>query len=308
VLVDDQSSDGTADAARMLSRSTDRKIIVVNGASLSSGWTGKVWALHQGIAVASGAQQPPDYFLLTDADIAYQGDVLTALVMQTVKGKRALTSVMAKLNMESLAERALIPAFIFFFQMLYPFEWVNRTEAKTAAAAGGCMLVDRLALERAGGIEAIRGALIDDCALAKLLKMQGPIWLGLSQRVTSLRSYPSFETIRLMVARSAYAQLRYSPWLLAGTVFGMLLTYLAAPLLALFADGATQLAGLAAWLMMALAFQPILRLYQRSPLWGLALPIIGALYTVFTIQSAIQVWRGHGGMWKGRAQALADPA
>jgi hopene-associated glycosyltransferase HpnB len=305
VLVDDQSSDGTADIARGLSQSTDREIVVVNGAMLPPAWTGKVWALHQGIAVASAAPRPPDYLLLTDADIAYQGDVLTALVAQTLKGKHALTSVMAKLNTKSFAERALIPAFIFFFQMLYPFAWVNRSDVKTAAAAGGCMLVDRRSLERSGGIEAIRGALIDDCWLAKLLKMQGPIWLGLSERVTSLRAYPSFETIRLMVARSAYAQLRYSPWLLIGTVLGMGFMYILPPVAACVAGYPANLLGAAAYLLMVIAFQPTLRFYNRSPLWGLALPLIAATYVGFTLDSAYQHSLGRGGLWKGRVQAEA---
>ena len=178
---------------------------------------------------------------------------------------------MVKLRCESAAERGLIPAFIFFFQMLYPFSWVNRSDRATAAAAGGCMLVRAEVLRQAGGIEAIRGALIDDCALARILKAHGPIWLGLTERVHSIRPYPDIEEIRRMVARSAYAQLQYSPLLLAGTVLGMALTYLAPPLAALFAHGNARIFGLLAWGLMALAFQPTLRLYRTSPLWGLAL-------------------------------------
>jgi hopene-associated glycosyltransferase HpnB len=212
---------------------------------------------------------------------------------------------MAKLRCVSLAERALVPAFIFFFQMLYPFPWVNRPDCATAAAAGGCMLVRPHALGAAGGLAAIRTALIDDCALAALLKPHGPIWLGLTGRVESIRPYERFEHIRKMVVRSAYAQLRYSPLLLAGTVAGMAMTYLAAPLLALSASGWPQLLGGLAWLMMGLAFQPTLRLYGRSPLWGVALPLIALVYVVFTIDSAYQHGRGRGGLWKGRAQAEA---
>jgi hopene-associated glycosyltransferase HpnB len=215
---------------------------------------------------------------------------------------------MALLCCTNRAERFLIPAFVFFFQMLYPFAWVARPDRRLAAAAGGCMLVRRVALERAGGIAAIRGAIIDDCALARLLKRQGPVWLGLTRRATSLRPYGSIAEIGRMISRSAYAQLGYSPLLLAGTLAGMTLTYLVPPILALCTGGAAGWAGGAAWLLMALAFQPMLRFYRVSPLWGLALPGIGAAYALFTLQSALQVWRGRGGQWKGRAQAMVEGA
>jgi hopene-associated glycosyltransferase HpnB len=198
----------------------------------------------------------------------------------------------------------LIPAFVFFFAMLYPFAWVNDPRRSTAAAAGGCMLVRREALAAAGGLEAIRGKIIDDCNLGALMKRQGPIWLGLTRRAQSLRPYERFEDIARMVSRSAYAQLDFSPWLLAGTVIGMALVYLAAPALALFGGPGGRWAGLAAWAAMTIAFQPVLRLYGRSPLWGLALPAIGLVYTLFTVRSAVETWRGRGGMWKGRAQAV----
>jgi hopene-associated glycosyltransferase HpnB len=213
---------------------------------------------------------------------------------------------MVKLRCESIAERMLIPAFVFFFQMLYPFFWVNRRDNATAAAAGGCMLVRPDALERAGGIEAIRDALIDDCALGARMNAQGPVWLGLTDRVHSIRPYPEFDDIRRMVVRSAYAQLGYSPLVLAGTASGMIVTYLAAPLLALFGSGFAQEAGILIWVMMALSFQPILRLYRLHPLWGIALPLIAYIYMVFTLESAYQHWRGRGGVWKGRVQADAS--
>jgi hopene-associated glycosyltransferase HpnB len=305
VLVDDQSSDGTADVARRLSDEASRKITVVSGAALPSGWTGKVWAMHQGIAVASAGQTVPQYFLLTDADIGYEPGVLTSLVQRASGENRVLTSVMAKLNCESFAEKALIPAFVFFFKMLYPFAWANRAIARTAAAAGGCMLVERQALERAGGIAAIRGALIDDCTLAKIMKAQGPIWLGMSERVVSLRLYPKVEDIRRMVARSAYAQLQYSPLLLLGTIVGMSVLYLAPPLISLAGSYPASVFSTAAYLLMALSFQPTLRFYHRSPLWGLALPLIAAAYLVFTVDSAYQHSAGRGGLWKGRVQAQA---
>ncbi len=215
---------------------------------------------------------------------------------------------MVKLRCESFAERAAIPAFIFFFQMLYPFSCVNRPHSAVAAAAGGCMLVRADVLRRAGGIEVIRGALIDDCALAKALKARGPIWLGLTERVHSVRAYPAFADIRRMVARSAYAQLRYSPLLLLATVAGMALIYLLPPLLAIFGSGAARILAIAAWLIMFIAFQPTLRFYRLSPLWGIALPVIALQYMLFTLDSAYQYMRGRGGSWKGRVQAnVSEP-
>ncbi len=303
LLVDDQSTDGTADVARAIAASSNRDVSIVSGEPLPPRWTGKVWAMHQGIAAASSLQTPPEYLLLTDADIGYSPDVLTSLVASATANGRAMTSVMAKLRCESLAERWLVPAFIFFFEMLYPFRRVNRGADRTAAAAGGCMLVERTSLERAGGIAAIRGALIDDCALGKLLKTQGPIWLGLSDRVTSLRAYETSDDIRRMVARSAYAQLRYSPILLAGTVIAMLVIYVAPPALAVLAGYPANVLALAAYLLMFLAYRPTLRFYNRSPLWGFALPLIAIAYVGFTLDSAYQHGRGRGGLWKGRVQA-----
>jgi hopene-associated glycosyltransferase HpnB len=240
---------------------------------------------------------------LSDADIVYAPDTLTRLVARAQAGGLVLTSLMVKLRCESLPERALIPAFIFFFQMLYPFTWINRPRAAAAGAAGGCMLVRAETLRQAGGIGAIRNALIDDCTLAGILKAQGPIWLGLTEQVASIRRYQQFEDIRRMVVRSAYAQLRYSPFLLVGVLAGMALTYLAPPLFAVLGSGAARIMGLAAWLLMALAFQPTLRFYRLSPLWGIALPAIAFCYTLFTLDSAVQFWRGQGGLWKGRVQA-----
>jgi hopene-associated glycosyltransferase HpnB len=305
VLVDDGSSDGTVKAARAVAESLGaaERLTVLQGAALPAGWTGKVWAQHQGIARA--AQEAPEYLLLTDADIHHSSGNLRALVGRAEQGRHALVSLMALLCCTNQAERFLIPAFVFLFQMLYPFRWVAQPARRISAAAGGCMLVRRAALEQAGGIAAIRGEIIDDCALARRLKQQGPVWLGLTRRATSLRPYGSVAEIGRMIARSAYAQLGYSPLLLAGTLAGMALTYLAPPALAILADGAAAWAGGAAWLLMALSFQPMLRFYRVSPLWGLALPVIGAAYALFTLQSALSVWRGRGGMWKGRAQAMA---
>jgi len=305
VLVDDGSSDGTAAIASKAAAAlgAERRLNVVAGAALPAGWTGKLWAVKQGIDAALRIAPATEYLLLSDADIVYAPDTLTALVERARAGGLVLTSLMVKLRCQSLAERALIPAFIFFFEMLYPFAWINRAQAATAGAAGGCMLVRADALAQAGGIDAIRNALIDDCALARALKARGPIWLGLTQRVHSIRPYPGLQDIRRMVARSAYAQLRYSPLILTGVVAGMGVTYLAPPLIALFGAGWPRIMGLAAWLLMAVAFQPTLRFYRLSPLWGIALPAIAFCYTLFTLDSALQYARGQGGLWKGRIQA-----
>jgi len=229
--------------------------------------------------------------------------VLARLVTHAQSGGYLLTSLMVKLRCKSFAERMFVPAFIFFFQMLYPFAWANDPRRATAAAAGGCMLVRADALQSAGGLAAIRDALIDDCALAKALKRCGPISIALTERVRSIRGYPAIGDIRRMVSRTAYAQLRYSPLWLAGTVLGLALTYLAPVALALFADGVAQFIGLFAWLLMAFAFRPVLRFYGCSLLWAPALPAIAAIYMAFTLDSAYQHARGRGGMWKGRAQA-----
>ena len=305
ILVDDQSEDATAEVARAAAVKLGQaeRLEVLGGQPLPKGWVGKMWAVNQGVGRASLAA--PAYLLLTDADIGHAPDNLRTLVMRAEAGRLALVSLMARLSTDTLAERLLIPAFVFFFDMLFPFAWVNDPRSKAAAGAGGCMLVRREALGAAGGIAAIRDAIIDDCALATRLKSQGPIWLGLTRRAESLRPYGSIRDIGRMVSRSAYAQLNYSPWLLAGTVVGMVITYLAPLAAALFGHGAMKALGLAAYLMMAVSFAPMLRYYRLSPLWGFALPVIGALYTRFTLQSAMQVWQGKGGMWKGRAQAMA---
>jgi hopene-associated glycosyltransferase HpnB len=298
ILVDDQSTDETSAIARTLP--SQERLTIVGGSSRPAGWTGKLWAVRQGIAQAG----TPDYLWLTDADIAHAPENLRKLVARAESGKLVLVSLMAKLHCKSFVEKLMIPAFVFFFDMLFPFALVNRPKNSTAAAAGGCMLVKRDALERAGNIDAISREIIDDCALGRAMKRQGPIWLGLTNRSVSIRPYEGLGEIRRMIARSAYAQLHYSPLELAGTVFGMSLLFVAPPVAAIFASGLAQIAGALAWLAMAIAFVPMLRFYKLSPLWGAALPVIGILYTAFTFDSAIQFWRGRGGMWKGRAQAI----
>jgi hopene-associated glycosyltransferase HpnB len=300
VLVDDASDDGTAVRAATLAGAEGR-LTILAGRPLPAGWTGKLWAVSQGVE-AAGA---PTYLWITDADIAHDLQTLRRLVARAEAGGLTLVSLMARLQTGTWAERLLIPAFVFFFDMLYPFGFVNDPRNRMAAAAGGVMLVRREALAAAGGIASIRAEIIDDCALGARLKAQGPIWLGLTRTSVSLRPYHTMGEIGRMVSRSAYAQLRYSPWLLVGTIAGMLLVYAAAPLLALAASGAARWLGLAAWALMAASFQPLLRYYRRSPLWGVLLPLIGAIYTGFTLRSALEVWRGRGGMWKGRSQALA---
>ena len=300
VLVDDNSDDGTGAAAEALDGAGDR-LTVIRGQPLAKGWTGKLWAVAQGVE-AAGA---PTYLWITDADIEHGPQTLRRLVARAEASGLTLVSLMARLQTGTWPERLLIPAFVFFFDMLFPFGQVNEPKNKRAAAAGGCMLVRREALAAAGGIAAIRAEIIDDCALAVRMKTQGPIWLGLTRTSVSLRPYRSVGEIGRMVSRSAYAQLGYSPWLLAGTVAGMLLVYASPIVLTVLAPEPVNWVALVTWILMAVSFQPLLRYYGRSPQWGLALPLIGAVYTWFTLQSAIDVWRGRGGMWKGRAQALA---
>jgi hopene-associated glycosyltransferase HpnB len=302
IVVDDHSSDDTAGAARRAAAAAgaSKRVSVAAAPTLAGGWSGKLWALHHGIEQAQAMPEQPKYLLLTDADIHHADDMLTSLVRRAIRDHLVLASLMAKLRCVSFAERGLIPAFVFFFPMLYPFAWVNRADRRTAAAAGGCMLVRYEALRAAGGIAAIRGELIDDCALARLLKPRGPIWLGLTERVDSARAYASIRDVRRMVARSAYAQLQYSFWWLAAAAGAMIVTYIAPPLLALFAEGPARWLGALAWLSMALAMQPILRFYRVSPWWGLALPAIAATYLAFTLESGWRHLRGRGGEWKGR--------
>ncbi|HEX9063813.1 MAG TPA: glycosyltransferase [Streptosporangiaceae bacterium] len=308
VLVDDESSDGTAAVAASLSERAcaaggAARLTVVAGEPLPAGWAGKVWAMHQGVAAAG----PADYVLFTDADIAYRPGALRALAGAAAVSGRDLVSQMALLRAATAWERLLIPAFVYFFAQLYPFRRVNRPGGRTAAAAGGCMLVRRSALVAAGGLEPIRSARIDDVALGTLLKRSpggGATWLGFTTEVVSTRGYRELAEIWDMVARSAYTQLRYSPVALAGTVLGMIWLYLVpvAATLAGLVLTAPVLAGLglAAWAIMAASYLPVLRLYRLSPARTLTLPAIGVLYTAMTVSSARRHYAGRGGEWKGR--------
>jgi hopene-associated glycosyltransferase HpnB len=304
IVVDDDSSDGTGALAKTAAEGSSRAVTVIESRHLPAGWTGKLWAVSQGVAEAAKIAAP-DYLLLTDADIVHASDTLSWLVAHAAENGTVLTSLMAKLRCDSFAERSHVPAFIYFFEMLYPFAWVRRPEAETAAAAGGCVLLKSDALRSVGGIDSIRNALIDDCSLAKRLKRVGPIWLGLTERVRSIRPYDTLADVRQMIARSAYAQLNFSPLLLIGTLLGLALTFLAGPLLAIFAHGLARWIGLAVWAAMALSFVPTLRFYKLAPLWGIALPGTAALYALYTLDSAWQHWCKRGGQWKGRVHVNA---
>ena len=307
-LVDDQSSDGTAHIAQGVAYALDKtpQLQIVTSTSLPPGWTGKLWAMEQGLQTASTLT--PDYFLLTDADIEHDPSNLHRLVAKAEAQKLDLVSIMVRLRCQSFWEQLLIPAFVFFFQKLYPFSWVNNPKKATAAAAGGCILIHSEALNRIGGLQIIRQALIDDCSLAKAVKStHGKIWLGLSTLTYSLRPYDSLKTIWDMVARSAYTQLNYSPFLLIGSLLGMTLVYLLPPIAIIFGlvlgNWIITLISFIGYLLMTFAYFPIIRFYKCSPVFAFSLPIIAFLYTSMTIDSALQHWQGRGGAWKGRVYA-----
>lgn len=295
LVVDDASTDGTGELAGELGAD------VVHGDGPPPGWTGKVAAMARGVAAAG----EPEFLLFTDADIAYLPTALRTLVRAATANGLVLTSQMVRLRAQSRWERLLVPAFVYFFAQLYPFRWINR-RGRTAAAAGGCMLVRREALAAAGGLEQIRDALIDDVALGRLLGRRGRIWLGLSDDIVSVRPYPSLAQLWAMVSRSAYTQLRYSPLLLAGTVLGLVFTYLIPPLalLAGAAAGAWPVAvlGGCAWALMTASYVPMLRFYRVPPATALGLPAVAALYLAMTVDSARRHRAGRGGEWKGRVR------
>ena len=303
VLVDDHSSDGTAEIARGAAAraGSAARFATVAARPLPPGWSGKLWALGEGVGLVAARPAPPDLLLFTDADIEHHPRNLAELAAALDHGQRDLVSLMVRLRCASLAERFLVPAFVFFFAMLYPFAWAGDPRRRTAAAAGGCILVRREAYERSGGFAAIRGALIDDCALARAMKRGGSILLALTAETHSLRPYPRLADLCAMVARTAYAQLGYNPLLLGVTVLGLALVFLAPPLL-LLAGGAAAWLGLGAWAAMALAYAPMLRFYRRSPLWAPLLPVVALVYLAATVQSALLHYRGRGGLWKGRVQ------
>lgn len=305
IVVDDNSSDGTM-AEALRAAAGDPRLVVIPGAPLPKRWTGKLWAVHQGVNRALANVSVTEFLLLTDADIEHDPGNLRRLVGVGENERQDLVSLMVRLRCETFWERLLVPPFIFFFQTLYPFPWVNDRSRSEAAAAGGCMLVRTTALQAAGGIIAIRGQLIDDCALAARIKQYGgAIWLGLSEETRSLRLYPRLRDIWSMVARTAFTQLDHSCSKLVATVIGMLVLYLVPPLSVLLwlAGGRGELAvlGSAAWVMMVASFAPTLTLYRRPLGWSLLLPLAACLYLLMTIDSARLSWQRRGGVWKGRS-------
>ena len=319
-LVDDDSTDATAALARAID---NPRLTVLTGAPRPLGWSGKQWALQQGISsplhsregpgvgnarTASGMESsnPAPLLFLTDADIIHDPTHLSTLVAKLEYDHLDMLSELVELRCTSPAERALVPAFVFFFQLLYPFAHVNDPAHRTAAAAGGTVLLRRTALDRIGGIEALRGALIDDVALAAALKPHGPIFLAHSTEARSLRPYPAPMDIWRMVARTAYVQLRFSPLLLLGTIIGLALVWLVPPALTLFAPAPARYIAASAWLASTLAYIPTLHRFRQSPLWALALPAIATFYLAATIGSAIDHHRGRGVVWKRRAYQNAS--
>ena len=305
VVVDDHSDDGTAEIARQTAQALGREgdLRIVAAHALPPGWTGKVWAMRQGVTRGLEDGDSAQYVLFSDADIAHGIGAVRELVSRAHAGNCDLVSFMVRLQCQSRAEKLMIPAFVYFFKMLYPFRRVNDTRNPLAGAAGGTMLLRRTALERIGGLAAIQNALIDDCALARAVKSGGHnIWLGLSDTSISTRGYGSLSEIVHVIARTAYTQLNYSPLRLLGCVFGLFLTFLLPPLL-LLAGGWAAVGGGVTWLLMSATYLPMLRFYRRSPLWAFALPLTACLYLGATLLSAWRHHRGQGGQWKGRSQS-----
>jgi len=307
VLVDDESTDGTAEAARRAAEKIGKadSLILIQSRPLPDGWTGKLWAMHQGIERARDLH--PAWLLLTDADVLHGPEIVANLGIVASQGPYDLVSFMVKLHCESLPEKLLIPAFVYFFFMLYPPAWIRDTRRSTAGAAGGCMLVRAQTLERAGGLEAIRSAVIDDCSLARLLKQHGGrLWMGLTDQSLSLRRYDTFSDVEHMVSRTAFNQLKHSLVLLVFTVAGMVITYLAPPLLLLTRSRLTIVVGAAAWAAMTITYSSTVRNYRLNPAWSLTLPLAALFYLGATMHSAVKYWNGSGGDWKGRVQDVQD--
>lgn len=303
IVVDDGSTDGTAEQAKRAAEAAGagERLTVLHGAPPASGWTGKLWAMSQGVAAA--AARHPDFLLLTDADIEYAPGDVAALADRAEAQHLDLASLMVRLSTATLAERCLIPAFVFFFLKLYPPAWIASPQSATAGAAGGCMLIRPAALARAGGLAAIRGCIIDDCALARAVKSSGGrIWLGLARQTRSLRVYGTSGEIGAVISRTAFNQLRHSYLALAGTLLGLLVTYLAPPLLLLTGEPALIGLGAAAWLLMTVCYLPMVRFYRAPAAYALILPAVALFYAAATVRSAVEYAAGRGGRWKGRAQ------
>jgi hopene-associated glycosyltransferase HpnB len=306
VVVDDHSEDGTGELAREAAAraGASERVLVQRGATLQSGWTGKLLAMQQGVESA-GAQES-EYFWFTDADIEHAPDTLRRVVQRAEREKLDLVSLMALSQVNSLSEHLLIPPFLYFFLKLYPPSWIANRNGKTAGAAGGCVLLKREALDRMGGLAAIRGEVIDDCTMARAVKRTGGgLWMGLTRKSVSLRTYATFTEIQDLIARTAFTQLGYSGLLLAGTLLGMIVTYLLPVILTFSGQPVVWRLGLAAWALMAITYLPTVRFYKLPPLWAAALPLAAGFYTYATWISAVRYWLGRGGQWKGRAQAPA---
>lgn len=306
IVVDDHSEDETAAFAEQAARAcrAEHRISILPAAPLPPGWTGKLWALQQGVEKAN--VDAPEYFWFTDADITHAPDTLLRLVSRAERERLDLTSLMVLLQSKTLPERLLIPAFLYFFLKLYPPRWIADPKVRTAGAAGGCVLLKRTAFERIGGFSAIRHEVIDDCSLARTVKRSGgAIWMGLTRKSVSLRAYDTFAEIRDLIARTAFTQLGYSTLVLLGTVLGMFLTYLVPVALFFAGDLRVWRVSLAAWTLMTVTYLPTIRFYGLSPLWAPLLPLAAAFYSYATCLSAARYWLGHGGQWKGRTQAPA---
>jgi hopene-associated glycosyltransferase HpnB len=303
IVVDDASTDGTAQIAAAAAGSSgfSAHLSVVRASALPGGWTGKLWALAQGIAAA--APFAADYLLFTDADILHARNSIETLVRRAEREQRDLVSHMVRLSTATVAERLLIPAFVFFFFKLYPPRWIADPGRRAAAAAGGCILIRPQMLERIGGIQAIRSRIIDDCALARAVKeADGRIWLGLSQTTRSLRVYRSAGEVGAMISRTAFSQLGHSYVLLVATALGLLCTYLAPVALLVTGNPVAMGLGLVAWVLMSVCYLPMVRFYQLPAPWCLCLPPIALFYLGSVLHSAVQYALGRGGYWKGRLQ------
>ena len=336
VLVDDHSEDATAQIARQAASElgAESRVNIRTAPALPPGWTGKLWALNTGTAIfgksgtaisgcppttsispgppitsRTASNDPvlpissPTYYWFTDADIVHAPDTLCRLVARAECDHLDLASLMVLLQAKALPERALIPAFLFFFLKLYPPHWIADPKTRTAGAAGGCILLRREALGRIGGFAAIRNDVIDDCALARAVKrIGGRLWMGLTRASVSLRAYTTFAEIRDLIARTAFTQLSYSPLLLLGTLLGMFLTYLAPVMLMFVPHRAPQILGASTWLLMSLLYLPTIRFYRKSPAWAFTLPFVALFYSYATFLSAARYYLGRGAQWKGRSQ------
>ena len=304
IIVDDHSEDATAELARDtgIESGTQSRLQIISAPDLAPGWTGKLWALNSGVAATENSST--EFYWFTDADVVHAPDTLRRLITRAQQNNLDLTSLMVLLESQTYAERLLIPAFLYFFLMLYPPIWIASPSARTAGAAGGCILLRSTALERIGGLAAIHNEIIDDCSLARAVKRSGgKIWMGLTRASYSLRGYPGLAEIRDMIARTAFTQLHYSPLRLLGTLIGLAITFLVPVILTFAPNPRVWLPALLAWCLMTASFLPTITFYRLGPLWSPLLPLAALFYSYSTLLSAVRCWQGHGGQWKGRSQA-----